>query len=42
MEYYIDSHDDPDFEENCYMYDDLNLDEADRESTLISCSLIFG
>ncbi|KAJ8038080.1 CCR4-NOT transcription complex subunit 3 [Holothuria leucospilota] len=29
VEYYIDSHDDPDFEENLFMYDDLNLDESD-------------
>ncbi|XP_071813136.1 CCR4-NOT transcription complex subunit 3-like isoform X2 [Apostichopus japonicus] len=35
VEYYIDSHDDPDFEENCYMYDDLNLDEADLNAPAV-------
>lgn len=29
MKYYIDENQDPEFEENEYMYEDLNLEEAE-------------
>lgn len=39
VEYYIDSSQDPDFEENEFLYDDLDLEDIRKQST-VQCASV--
>lgn len=41
VEYYIDSSQDPDFEENEFLYDDLDLEDIRKFGEVLSLSLFF-